>query len=1625
MSSQSGSSKVKKTARILGFALVVLLLLLIVATIAIQFPVVQNSLVKTYTKRLSRQLNSDVHIGSIDLKFFDKLQVNDFRIISPENDTILIGDKLVMDYNLQAILGKAQLAIDHIHFDHATVNLSKDENGISVFQYIVDHYTKPPEELTQEGTDPKKNEQKKSRVKIDETLVSFADSRIISRNKANHSDLDVRLENANLVLSKASEDSIWTIHQANVLFPIVLVEKHKHPEGTSSTTTVETAGIDTSLLNQLDSKGGGLPLFVENLEIEGGTFTIQDNRQPSKIFRSDVIDWKNLHATNVDLSFKNVHWPHLEKANGELVGLAFNHPSGFILEEFSSKNFVFNDTELSFEEALIKTPNSTLKESISMRYQDFPAFLDFENDVRLDLGLNNSFLHIRDLLHISQGLHKNTFFVENQNEKILLNGRVTGTVNSFRSRYLDLSIHNKIKITGEIAIKNVTVPGEQLLNLDLSEAVIGMKDLRQIVPGFSMPDHFDRLGLLRYNGRYDGFFSDFVAFGTLLSDLGKVELDMRLDTKKGKDVATYSGQIELEDFDLQKWTLNPKLGHINLFARVDEGRGLTLETAEANLEAKLYNLQFNDYLYQDAFLDGIISKNQFEGLLDIQDDHVQLGFNGFMTFEEKPQLNCKANIKLIDLQKIGFAQDVAKISGDFDMNAKIYDAYNLEGHVLSENLRLSIKDDQIQLDSIFVFSSVENPDRKQLNLQTKFMKGSLEGKYEIQEVPYLINEFIIRHYPIVAKRIAKSDLRAPDQIHAQDFKFEVEILHADPFRELIHIDNLYAIGEFTSDTNLNLTYTGEGRVDQLEVSNFELRAADLFIQGDKNESTASIETEYMSSGSLTFDQNRFDFTLHPEDISFDVQSDSIIDQFTSASFIGNAQIHDSTFEFHLDESHFDFLGDKWAVIPGNFVQFNNSFFASKNLAFVTNNASYITLNASKDQSAQLEISGLPISFMDEVLDFNDFRFKGLFSANIDFARFLKSRDLTFNIRVDSFHINDDLFGDLLLDGEWPTGQPLQYDLSLGVNDQSLESSGFVQYEDSLMDYRFATTVSDYPIDIAEYFIGSMISNTTGIFDADFVIENRNSKAAIDGTCKLSGGTRINYLGVTYFLADQVVNISPTLFDFSGNILTDTDGNEAIITGGITHNHFKKFGLNARMDSDRFTILNTTKQDNDTYYGTGVGEIVVQFDGDFKRTSIDIKGVTRSGSILYIPIGDSNFGGQGKFVTFNIDSDVADLEQRSVEITGTDISMLLDINESAEVQIIFDEQTGEIIKSVGTGSMNINVNRSGDFTMNGYYEISSGEYLYTLFRYINKPFLLEEGGRLSWDGDPYNAVIDIDARYSGLKTSVRNLIYEQLNTNSFDEQLVEAASRPTRVDLILNLTGNMNEPEIAFDLQFPDLDPSIRNLTESQIRIIQEDESEFNRQVGGLLILNSFLPPSLNINLTATTLNTLTEFLSSQISNIFTSLLSDAFDDVSYISGVDIQFDFNYFNQDLITDQTSVVGWEFELDPSIRFFDDQLTVRPGVSLTEGTIYTGSSFIAPNIAIEFYPTKDRRWRLRVFNRTYSSIDGTSNKTGFGLLFRKEYDSLAEIFQSDNAVKKKVTKNKDVNTASDALQSTSSNH
>jgi hypothetical protein len=307
-----------------------------------------------------------------------------------------------------------------------------------------------------------------------------------------------------------------------------------------------------------------------------------------------------------------------------------------------------------------------------------------------------------------------------------------------------------------------------------------------------------------------------------------------------------------------------------------------------------------------------------------------------------------------------------------------------------------------------------------------------------------------------------------------------------------------------------------------------------------------------------------------------------------------------------------------------------------------------------------------------------------------------------------------------------------------------------------------------------------------------------------------------------------------------------------------------------------------------------------------------------------------------------------------------------------MELLLDETVGDIIRGNGVGWMKVDYPPTGALRLNGSVELTGGSYLFTLQNLINKSFDVAPGGTLSWTGDPYGGRVNMRAVYT-----TRTALTGMVNQPDYGGQRVP-------VQLGLNLTGDLMQPQLGFDFALPNANPA----WQEELRNRLADGDKRNIQAFSLLLTNAFWQSNeglLSQSVQSVNANT-TQMLASQFSNFLAQGLGDF---------VDIDLAYSGSNRTDARDQ-------LEVALSKAFLNDRVSVQTTLDVPLGRQDASSttSGLVGDVQVYYKITEDGRWKARAFNRSNNNnpaLDRLSPYTqGVGLEFGTQANSWKALFR-----------------------------
>ncbi|MDE6467354.1 MAG: translocation/assembly module TamB, partial [Muribaculaceae bacterium] len=485
--------------------------------------------------------------------------------------------------------------------------------------------------------------------------------------------------------------------------------------------------------------------------------------------------------------------------------------------------------------------------------------------------------------------------------------------------------------------------------------------------------------------------------------------------------------------------------------------------------------------------------------------------------------------------------------------------------------------------------------------------------------------------------------------------------------------------------------------------------------------------------------------------------------------------------------------------------------------------------------------------------------------------------------------------------------------------------------------------------------------------------------------------KIDFTGTSYTATDSV-RLRPGRIKLDNITIRDTEGHTALLNGEVGHTFFKeptfKFDItNAR----NFLSYNVTPRDNPDWYGTIYGNGGASVSGYPGVVNINVDMATAPRSSFTFVLNDRLDAEDYSFLTFRDitpdslraqtevidDTPEAVLAFKKKAAAGADtpseynMDIRVDITKDAAMTLVMDPVGGDEIKAHGDGNLHLAYrSANNDLNIWGKYTLADGSYRFTLQDIIIKDFTIKEGSMIQFDGDPY-----------GVKTNLEAFYATNANLSDLDESFLqdkEVARTNVPVHALMKVTGDIRQPAIDFDLEFPTLTQD----TYRKVRSIVSTSDMMNRQIIYLLALNRFYTPDYVASTTkgSELFSVASSTISSQLGNIL-GKLSDKWS----------------IAPNFRSDRGDFSDVEVDVALSSRLLNNRLIFNGNFGYRDKAL-NSNQFIG-DFDIEYLLNKRGTWRLKAYNRYNDRnyyVRTAQTTQGVGIMFRRDFDSFLSFLR-----------------------------
>jgi hypothetical protein len=1328
--------------------------------------------------------------------------------------------------------------------------------------------------------------------------------------------------------------------------------------------------------------------------------TISESRINYRVLNPDTVQGINygdlaLRDFNFDLEDFKLHNDDIDLASAVI---SMKEKSGFNLDGLSFENASLQGNIIQSDAIGLSTPQSFIEiRSFIMDYSEPEAFSNFSDAVYLNgIFSDSTFVTASDL---------NAFLDEAIMgfDDLALSGTLSGKVNQMQLRNFKLRVGNILRFQLQANINN-------LLNFDSLAFDTDIENFRADPTQFSnlrmgqsdsalieVPEQIRNLQQIDFDGSAVGDLNNYRAAGNFQSPMGNLSLRVTGGRDSLRSQFIF-GQVVAEDIQVRKILENDDFGQLSMKQEIDFSMGrdekITFETS-----GLIDSADYKNYRYRAVNLYARMQESNIDSfLIAAKDENLDLVIFGSANFNHQlPAFKVQADINHADVHALNLYTNQYPARLSFNVSADFIgdSPDNFIGQIsLSEPFRIELDTVQAELQNFYVSSEIaayeQGNEVKRYRLSSDILDGEMKLKGSTSNLLPAVLKTLSGYLPAL---IDQSPDEKPEQLSSAEMNFDIKdagflFQFIDPgmaLAEGTHIES-----NFDSRTNyMDAKLTSPGfRSGDILIKDFyfNTETRDDFLSLSLGTAEADIGLE------TTLKNLELNSKMYKDTADLNLLWNNKADTMnTKADIRGKIAFddlnNDSSFRVKatLQKSNLMFDGQTWTLSDAE-VMTDSSYIKINDLAFVSNRQK-IAVNGEishkpdselKLQFVQFELKTLqnllPEGFEADGTMNGEFRFRELYS---DFI--VLSKDTIENMRVNNISL-----GDMYLRSDWnssTSGVNFSFynkygDVDLGQKVQVTDSiygtywpvNDSIAVAGSFEGFNLRTFRPLYE-DYIDFMRGSQL---TGDFKVDGFIKNPQLRGSL--ALKITG-LGINYLQTAYSVNESLnLSFNNQLIQIDTTKLYSRGGGEAFLFGDIKHNSFNDFDFDITLQTKEFQFLNTPPADTSYFYGTAYGSGLIYVKGTQDELMLDIDIATDKNTAFYIPLSSSEtLEEEQSFMTFEteeiteeVQTDIFEepqAEMQDTESGNMSINMNLAVTPGAEIQLIMDEQTGDIIKARGSGDLQISINSAGDFQMLGDYTIEKGDYLFTLQNFFSKHFTIRKGGTIHWTGNPEEADIDLTAVYALPKVGIYSLLLDPS---------LQAAKTP--VNCIIDMDGDLNNPAVKFDVEFPNDEYRVAQ----HFKVLAQDE--VNEQFLSLLLIGSFQPlPGLSQEAATGSPVKIGELVSNQLNRRLSDLTKDVDVGVNYQTGSDITTD------------------ELALELSTRLWDDRITIGGNVGvgggLREAENNSQTDNIIGEVEVNVKLNPKGTIQLRAYNKANDDFtyDQGLYTQGVGFFWRREFDKI----------------------------------
>lgn len=1571
----------KKLFRLFLYSLILLGALFTALHFIIASPKAQQRILSSVSNKLSKELQTQVTIDSVAFIPYGKISLFTIHIPTPENGEFLNLERV--DFSIYSLnFLKKKLHPKSLKMKGVQVNLQrapysekwnydflkKDKKAKKTNQGWQWSFTRGALEINELSVVFKDSFKGNDiQVQVPNTQFRFhqwdAQSKLIDVSSIRFDKPDVYV---GIINDRRNEENILLDPTKHSLQD--LIENYKH-----------------SLFNPQKWE-----IDIAQVKLIDAVFQLRYEERP---FNKLTFDYRNIDVHDIDIELRSL------KLKGDSIEtyislLNGKDRTGLEIKSLNSQLSI-SPTKVIFDQLKLQTGYSYIEGEYSMSYPNFFAFLDYNNAVYMHADFKNKTkVAWKDLNYFATALD---FLNHNITS---LEGEMGGYVNHLKGTNILLwdginTVNTDVEIIG---LPETEITTYDFQNIKLQTNAMGMA---YYVPNIDFQEYATHLSRIEING-----------------DLKFSEQSLDFEGKANTNQGDLTAHLNLQNpYDTERIKLTEgffALENMQIGYLLDNKQSLQLtgkldfiENTNSSNSAYHLNSFWPEILWNEKKLDAVSfnalgNTNSWKGQLRFDNHYGQLKTNvTYAKNHEKHQWNIDQELNNFQAKHLGSVMQNSKVSISGKWMVKILQtASQTEADVQTVYL-MNQKTGSFFHPLALAYQS--NTEKSSLSVNSKDLDLKLTGKWNWNN--------IINFPKYIQKDIIESS-SSKYFIKDKSTDFNIRLSYEDTDSLLpSFIPELKTQGQYTAQLNFNaqkeeltwnahapfLQWQGVSFNDLKSLGNFEDQ---VLISETTADDVGYNHIEWLKNWKMMGNSSE-------KGILFSLSSEGgeLINSLEMKALLSNYEDNyelkflPSKFKVKSETWHFPYTHSNYHIrYANNNLTFNNLTFESEKQKF-----NIETTHGLEESLHRVRFQDLNLNLLNGFIEASNYEIQGNLNGTLVIENQTnKDPLLYFDIVGNDLSVQEHKLSHLKTTGFIDLKKQFIHwnQHKMSHEESELVWDGKFYWTDlAKTNHSLDITMNNIPVAWSHVFLKNVLTDLDGHLSGTLNLKGNFSQPIWNGQITAQNVQfKPMVTGVLYTVPEAKVLVENNLWKIPSLDIQDKNDWIASGSGLIKSETWSKWHLSIQAQSEKIQILDLGVNDQNYYYGDINGKAFFSLEGPFDHLVVRVNASPLSNSKLFIPINDESEIQQYGYIQFRQKTPNVDKRVKSDRI---DFYLQTSIDPNLEITLILDEVLKDKITARGNGYIQMSSNAQNPLKMNGTYTIDQGTYdfVFRQLEIINfrKKFIIQSNSVIKWDGDPWNALLDVKG-YALVKARLFDLISSEADRMNLSNQEIRDAQTPQPILVNLEMNGFLNNPVFDFSLALEE-GRSLGTLAYQKLQRINQDARMLINQVGSLLLLEQFVPNEgiSNVNLATGSINNMSEIVSSAASSQITNFANKVLGMEDLVIGVKYK-NYNFTDpQDIRTIQ-HLNRNEAGIQVRKNFLSNRLMVEVGGSYDWGRVesekYT-TDFLG-DFRIQYFITEDGKIRLNAFrNSQYDVLYGkTVARQGLGIGYKKSFNNFRFI-------------------------------